>query len=177
MQTVHMVCKEKFVNLENEHQTFIAVHKSLSLVSVPCEMNPVYGFHHFRLPSTTMPPKLLFLSGFRIKTMHGFPFLPICATCLSHSVLIDLFILLIFCKEYTSLIPLWYNFLQCSVTLPLIDSYIFLSLLFSSTQSELFSHGLVTEYLCIHATSQKGKDLNCTTVEPWNIRIYTFLKL
>ena len=117
-------------------------HKSLPPVPILSQIDPVHvphpnsrrfililSFHlHLGLPSGLLP------SGFPIKTLHA-PFLfPVCATCPAYLSLLDL-VTRIVVGEYRSQTSSLCSLRLSLVTSSVLDSNIFLIILFSKTLS------------------------------------------
>jgi hypothetical protein len=72
------------------------VHKTLTMVPIPSQMNPVhtltlfFKIHILKLSSHPGLPNSLISSHCLIKTLNAFLTCPICATCPAHLILLDL---------------------------------------------------------------------------------------
>ena len=94
-------------------------------------------------------PGGLFLSGFPTRILYAFLFYPVHATCPVHFICIQLVTIITSGMEYKSRISSLCNFLQSSVTSPLLAPDIFLS--------TLFSHSLSMTNHVSHQSTTTGK--------------------
>ena len=111
-----------------------------SIQSMPSQ--PVSSWSILILYSHLQPglPNGLFPSGFLTKTLHAPLLYPICVTCPTNPILLDLITWIIFGKEYKPWSSSLCSFLQCPVNSSHLDVNIFLSTLFSSILNLCSSH-------------------------------------